>query len=620
MSMPVHLPLRHEGSCDLGELEASSNEFISQVPDIATDAYGNTELDSHANMCCLGRQALVFHSSDLTCDVTPYDPAIGTRPGIPLCDMALAYDEPNTGETYILVFLNSLYIKDMEHNLVPPFIMREAGIKVHDTPLIHCDSPSSSDHSIYMPDAQLRIQLHLNGIFSCFKTRKPSEQEFIECEKIMCTPASWNPHSNSWAANEASILDWEGNIMDPSRDSSYARALLEKDELSSNDEDDGDRVVAHASWSIDEGDSLSLSETPHQPRWFGMPRGDNEVSAVLSSVSNALDEQQFASALTDINDVMEFGMSMNNVAGHSSQYLFDMSLDNDMKVDISAAQALPPKGITAHDLAQHWQIDIAQAKETLKVTTQRVKRSKDPGLSRHYSSNDRMLRYRRIKRNFFMDTMFATSKGGRSIRGNTCAQIFVSDSTYVHFIPMKKESDVKNAMKAFAKEVGAPDTIICDHSKAQTGKEVRSFCAEMSTTLRVLEKGTPWANKAELYVGLFKRAVREDMRKSDCPMVLWDYCCERRAMIHNATASNNYLLNGQTPYFDIHGVEPDISNTCQYNWYDWVYFRDHGVSDFPYQKSNWDGYWDQPSIAVMRWRCGSSSQMVKLSRGEQFGP
>ena len=74
------------------------------------------------------------------------------------------------------------------------------------------------------------------------------------------------------------------------------------------------------------------------------------------------------------------------------------------------------------------------------------------------------------------------------------------------------------------------------------------------------------------------------MRKSDCPMVLWDYCYERRAMIHNATASNNYLLQGQTPYYDIYGVEPDISNTCQFQWYDWVYFRDHGVSDFPLPK------------------------------------
>ena len=89
-----------------------------------------------------------------------------------------------------------------------------------------------------------------------------------------------------------------------------------------------------------------------------------------------------------------------------------------------------------------------------------------------------------------MNTMFATSKGKKFVRGNTCVQIFALDSIFVHFIPMKKKSEVKSAIKAFPKEVGAPDTIICDHSKAQTGQEVRPFCAEMSATLRVLEKRT----------------------------------------------------------------------------------------------------------------------------------
>ena len=121
-----------------------------------------------------------------------------------------------------------------------------------------------------------------------------------------------------------------------------------------------------------------------------MPKGDNEVSAVLSGISNILDEQQFAIELTDISNVTEFCMSMNNIASHSLLYLFNTFPDGDLKVDISAAQALPPKGISVDDLAKHWQIDIAKANETLKVTTQRVKRSKDPDLSRHYSSNDRM--------------------------------------------------------------------------------------------------------------------------------------------------------------------------------------------------------------------------------------
>jgi hypothetical protein len=31
---------------------------------------------------------------------------------------------------------------------------------------------------------------------------------------------------------------------------------------------------------------------------------------------------------------------------------------------------------------------------------------------------------------------------------------------------------------------------------------MRKFCNEIGTTLRALEEGTPWSNKAELYIGL----------------------------------------------------------------------------------------------------------------------
>ena len=52
------------------------------------------------------------------------------------------------------------------------------------------------------------------------------------------------------------------------------------------------------------------------------------------------------------------------------------------------------------------------------------------------------------------------------------------------------------------------------------------------------EKNTEWANKAELYVGLLKESIRKDLRESHCPMVLWDYYAQRRALIHYLTLKN----------------------------------------------------------------------------------
>ena len=97
--------------------------------------------------------------------------------------------------------------------------------------------------------------------------------------------------------------------------------------------------------------------------------------------------------------------------------------------------------------------------------------------------------------------------------------------------PMKKQSDYFLALKQFAKDVGAPDVLVCDPHLAQTKQEVQEFCTRIGTTLKVLEAEAQWANRAELYIGLIKEAVRKDMRMTSLPLVLWDYCMERWALI-----------------------------------------------------------------------------------------
>eukprot|EP00957_Ditylum_brightwellii_P007046 533385-Ditylum_brightwellii.AAC.1 len=62
---------------------------------------------------------------------------------------------------------------------------------------------------------------------------------------------------------------------------------------------------------------------------------------------------------------------------------------------------------------------------------------------------------------------------------------------------MKTRSNVMQSVKEFAKVVGAPDLIICDAAREQKSENLKNFLGELGTMLRVLEEGTPWANKAE---------------------------------------------------------------------------------------------------------------------------
>lgn len=151
-------------------------------------------------------------------------------------------------------------------------------------------------------------------------------------------------------------------------------------------------------------------------------------------------------------------------------------------------------------------------------------------------------------------------------------QLFVSDTGFVFVVPMKSKAEVPKAMKMFAKEIGAPEAFVCDHSGEQTSKEVREFCHLIGSSLRILEEGTPWANRAELYIGLLKEAVWKDMKESCCPLVFWDYCAERRARINNLTAKNLFQLQGSNAHFTIEGYERITSRgnfrICSGLWFD----------------------------------------------------
>jgi hypothetical protein len=161
-------------------------------------------------------------------------------------------------------------------------------------------------------------------------------------------------------------------------------------------------------------------------------------------------------------------------------------------------------------------------------------------------------------------------------RGHTCCQLFlVSDKGYTCVVPMRSKGDVLAAVKQFAKEVGAPDALISDTAGEQKSKELRKFCSEIGATLRLLKEGTPWAHKAELYIGSIKEAVRKDMKASNCPLPLRDYCVERRVRINNLTAKDRFNLHGSNAHTTLTGEEADISNLCKYGWYECCYYREH---------------------------------------------
>ena len=215
--------LQPDEPIDRGEEGRSTHIYHKIVAslevDIETDGESRTELDSYANMPVVGREALVVEQSGKTVEVSPFTPDYDPIK-VEVVNAIIQYDSPLDGKEYILVIQNALRVPSMCNNLIPPFIMRENRIMVNECAKIHCEDPTRDDHAIIFKGYDLCIPLRLHGIFSYFVTKKPDiesvagvdEPSIYATEIYTLTPTKWNPHTDAYALNEESIVDWEGNI------------------------------------------------------------------------------------------------------------------------------------------------------------------------------------------------------------------------------------------------------------------------------------------------------------------------------------------------------------------------------------------------------------------------
>ena len=148
--------------------------------------------------------------------------------------------------------------------------------------------------------------------------------------------------------------------------------------------------------------------------------------------------------------------------------------------------------------------------------------------------------------------------------------------------PIKKITEIVNAVKAFAKQIGVQTSLILDPEGTQTSMELNKVMKDMSCPLKFLERRTQWANLAELNIGLSKEAVRIDIKDSDSPLKFLDYCAERRVLINNLPSENIFQFNGAIANFMIVGDPVDISHLCSLGWYKWFFYCDQ--NGFPYQE------------------------------------
>jgi hypothetical protein len=296
-----------------------------------------TELDSHTNMVVVGRHALVLSNTGRTAEVSPFTPDYDALQKVPIVDAAILYVCPYTNNLYVLItrtYTNNLYVlimrnalsvPSMKHNLIPPFIMREAGIQVNSTPKIHARDPSVEDHSIYFTDDDFRTPLSLWGVFSYFPTSKPTNQILDKCEEVfLLTPeGQWSPHSDAYARNEESMLDWEGNMVEKRDRMQILLSEVHIDSAMAASAEISQLESKSINKRMEEVDQVYTVEQEERPTWSHIPCEVDEVASVLCSVLPLLDPTTMCSLLSERGDIGRFQSSVGSTNATRSEYLMD---------------------------------------------------------------------------------------------------------------------------------------------------------------------------------------------------------------------------------------------------------------------------------------------------------
>jgi hypothetical protein len=149
------------------------------------------ELDSHADTIVCGSNCIVMHFTGKECDVSPYTDAYEAIKSVPIVQAATAYDDPETGETSILILNEAIWMGDkMDHTLINPNQLRAYGLTVQDNPF--SEAPifiSTEGHEFTLP-------LQSKGTILGVATRTPTDQDLQTCPHIVLSSEhEWDPQN-----------------------------------------------------------------------------------------------------------------------------------------------------------------------------------------------------------------------------------------------------------------------------------------------------------------------------------------------------------------------------------------------------------------------------------------
>ena len=489
--------------------------------------HGRCESDSHADTIAAGANCIILEYTGKECDVSPYSDNYEAVKNVPIVHAATAWQSRETGQTYILILHEALWMGDsLDHTLFNPNQLRHFGTKVQDNPM------SEKPLSIITEDNEFSLGMSMSGTVIYFDSRTPTEDELRTCPHIVLTsPHPWNPTSVTFPKSSLSLEEEMGSLRHVSSIHSRTNALEICEEAQVNS------------------------------RIFDL----NTMTRTIASMKIMKEKDSFTHLQR--NEEVDTGTS-DAPTLHTFQ-------STDRHSDV-----------TASDISERWGISLAQANKTIKSTTQRFLRSATLPLSRRYRA-DRVFSRKTLNGVWSTDTMDGRVK---SLDGNRYAQVFANKSYFAKIYPMDSKRKAGDALKLFCQEFGVPEKLTFDGSKEQGSKDT-TFMKEVRKNgidWHISEADLHNQNPVEGVIREIRRKWYRTMVRKRVPRQLWDYGITWVAEIMSVTHSAAGEINGCVPLTKVTGETTDISEYLDFGFYDPVWFKDNaGLS--PAEPGRWLG-------------------------------
>ena len=173
----VQTPKKCSYNSQISKLK-TKNRRVSSISFGDDDSYppvmGNIELDTHADTIVAGANCCIMSYTGRVCDVSPYSDEYKPVTGVPIVKAATVSQSQYTGQDYLLIFNEALWMPSLPNTLVNPNQLRAYGTLVQDNPY------SGDPLFIQSSNKNFNMELHSTGTVIYAHSRTPLMMTFTQ--------------------------------------------------------------------------------------------------------------------------------------------------------------------------------------------------------------------------------------------------------------------------------------------------------------------------------------------------------------------------------------------------------------------------------------------------------